>query len=195
MRTFRRALLLALAAAVFAPAARAQSFGLGIAYGLPNDVTHDFQLDNFKPSEVVGWFDYRMEERTLVRLTYGNMRTFQTDAGETVETSTGSLTIPEFKERIMYGLVGVSYTFFEGFYTSGIFAGIGGYHIRPDTVPPEYAAYSDENETVFGWHGGVDGEFRLRKYLYLSIRFTYHNISAHPHRQFVNMDFGLVGRF
>jgi hypothetical protein len=101
----------------------------------------------------------------------------------------------QLKERIEYGTVGVSYLFWEGFFTSGAFAGFGGYHIRPDAVPTDFEGQRDLNESVFGWHGGVDGEFRLYKHVALVIRLTYHNISAHPHRQFVNANAGLVARF
>lgn len=188
-------ILLVLACAGLAAAARAQSFGLGISVGLPNDVGTEVKLDNFDHSEVTGWFDYKIEPRTILRLTYGNMRTQQANSQSVIETPTGPFTLPEFKERIEYGTVGVSYLFWEGFYTSGMFAGIGFYGIRPDTVAPEIAAYADRSETVFGWHGGLDGEFRLIERLSLVLRFTYHNISAHPHRQFINADAGFVARF
>ena len=89
----------------------------------------------------------------------------------------------------------MSYLFFEGFFTSGLFAGIGGYGIRPDAVPPAAEPYADRDETVFGWHAGADGEFKIAKNVGLVIRLTYHNISAHPHRQFVNADGGVVARF
>jgi len=188
-------ILLVLACAALAASARAQSFGLGISVGLPNDVSNDVELENFDHSEVTGWLDYRIESSTLLRLMYGNMRTRQALSQTVVQTPTGGFTLPEFKERIEYGTVGVSYLFWEGFYTSGIFAGIGAYGIRPDAVDPDIAAYADRHETVFGWHGGLDGEFRLLERLSLVLRFTYHNISAHPHRQFINADAGFVARF
>ncbi len=188
-------ILLVLACAAAAATARAQSFGLGISVGLPNDVATEVRLDNFDHSEVTGWFDYRLEPGAILRLTYGNMRTRQANSRSVIETVPGPFALPEFKSRIEYGTVGVSYLFWEGFYTSGIFAGIGGYGIRPDAVAPELAAYADRRETVFGWHGGLDGEFRLLRRLSLVLRFTYHNISAHPHRQFINADAGFVARF
>lgn len=188
-------ILLVLACAGLAASARAQSFGLGISVGLPNDVGTEVQLENFDHSEVTGWLDYRIESSTLLRLMYGNMRTRQALSQSVIQTPTGAFTLPEFKERVEYGTVGVSYLFWEGFYTSGIFAGIGAYGIRPDAVHPDIAAYADRHETVFGWHGGLDGEFRVLERLSLVLRFTYHNISAHPHRQFINADAGLVARF
>jgi outer membrane protein with beta-barrel domain len=188
-------ILLVLACAAAAATARAQSFGLGISVGFPNDVSNEVRLENFDHSEVTGWFDYRLEPSAILRLTYGNMRTRQTNSQSVIETPTGPFTLPEFKERIEYGTVGVSYLFWEGFYTSGMFAGVGAYGIRPDAVAEEIAAYADQRETVFGWHAGLDGDFRLFQRLSLVLRFTYHNISAHPHRQFINADAGFVVRF
>ncbi len=188
-------ILLVLACAGLAATARAQSFGLGVALGLPNDVGNEVRLDNFDHSEVVGWLDYRLEDSALLRLTYGNMRTRQSNSQLVIPTPVGAIVVPEMKERVEYGTLGVSYTFFEGFYRSGMFAGIGAYHIRPDAVAPDFATYADRRETVFGWHGGLDGEFRLMQRLSLVLRFTYHNISAHPHRQFINADGGFVTRF
>jgi hypothetical protein len=62
-------------------------------------------------------------------------------------------------------------------------------------VPPGLEEYADENENVFGWHAGVDGEFQVAKQVGLVLRFTYHNIAAHPHRQFIAADGGAVFRF
>lgn len=188
-------ILLVLACTGFAAAARAQSFGLGISLGLPNDVGNEVRVGNFDHSEVTGWVDYRLEPSTLLRLTYGNMRTQQARSQSVIQTPTGPLTLPEFKERIEYGTLGVSYLFWEGFYTSGIFAGVGVYGIRPDSVAPEIEPYADDRETVFGWHAGLDGEFRLFEHLSLALRLTYHNVTAHPHRQFLNADAGFVTRF
>ena len=43
--------------------------------------------------------------------------------------------LPELEESVRYGIVSVSYLFWEGYFTSGLFAGIGGYGMRPDPVP------------------------------------------------------------
>lgn len=192
MRTWKTTLLASLALAALALPCPAQSFGVGASVGLVNDLSRDF---SFQKSEVTGWIDYTMEKNVVLRGTYGSMRTQQYNSEAVVTTPDGTETLPEFKERINYGTVGVSYLFWEGFYTSGIFAGIGVYGIRPDTLPPDIAQYQDEDETVFGWHAGVDGEFRVMKNLAIVLRLTYHNFSAHPHREFLNADGGLVVRF
>ena len=181
-----------------ASATRAQNWGAGATVGLVNDVSVNATFDGFKRSEVTVWADYKMEHNTLLRGTFGWMRTTQTNSENTVTTPDGPLTLPLVKERVNYGIVSVSYLFWEGFYTAGVFGGIGGYHIKPDeseTLDPVFDPYLDRNETVFGWHAGLDGDFRLMKHLSLVIRFTYHNASAHPHRQWVTADTGLVAKF
>ena len=93
------------------------------------------------------------------------------------------------KERISYYTLGATYLFSDGFFTSGLLGGIGGYHVKPDAPGP------DLTETVFGWHAGSEAIFQVYKNFSLVVRLTYHNVSAHPHRQFVNFDGGLVARF
>ena len=188
-------LALALGGAAAPSVARAQQFGFGASAGTINDVSADAHLDGFKWGEVTGWFEYRMEDQVYLRLTYGSMMTKQTASGAIVETPTGSTTVPELDERIGYGIVSVSYHFWEGFFSSGLVGGIGGYGIRPDTVLPAYASLADVHETVFGWHAGAEGDFRVTKNVGIDLRLIYHNISAHPHRQFVNADLGATWRF
>jgi len=177
------------------------TWGVGATAGFVNDVGnhHGFHLNRFKKSEVTGWLDYRLQEQTLLRLTYGSMRTAGSNAGATVivpvDGAPGALTLPAYRERIEYGTIGASYLFVESFYTAGLFAGIGGYHVKPDSIGPEFLPFRDRDETVFGWHAGVDGELRLAHHLGLVARLTYHNFAAHPHRQFFNADAGLAGRF
>ncbi len=196
--TWKRSLLLAFFGAVLAAPALAQSpqmWGIGATYGSVNNVKHSFSLDGFKPSEYTIWADYRLEKATLLRVTYGSMWTTQALAGQTVETPAGPAAMPGYKERINYLTVDVSYTYWGGFYTAGIFAGVGGYSFKPQPVAPGFAAYQDLDERVFGFNGGVDGEFRIVKNLGLVLRFTYHNAATSPHRQFFNADAGLVARF
>ncbi len=195
MKTLRTMLLACAMTAAVALPAGAQVFGIGGAAGIVADVSSGAAFSDFQWGEANGWFEYRMEPRTVLRLMYGSMWTQQSSSGAEVTTSDGTVTLPELDETVNYGIVSVSYLFWEGFFTSGLFAGIGGYGIRPDPVPPGAEPYADEHETVFGWHAGVDGEFQVSKRLGLVMRFTYHNVSAHPHRQFVNSDAGIVVRF
>jgi hypothetical protein len=191
-------LIVGILLATLAPFARAQVFGVGGSVGLVNDVGDDFTLDGFKRSEVTGWVDYRFEKSSLLRLTYGSMRTRQSHGATITVPGPGgngdSVTQP-LRERVEYLTLGVSYLIWEGFFTSGLFAGIGGYHLRPDQVPPDFTGAVDRKETVVGWHAGSEAMFRIYKNLSLVGRLTYHNVSAHPHRQWVNVDAGVAARF
>jgi hypothetical protein len=191
------AAIAALALPAGAQAFGGQTFGLGGSVGLVDNVGNGV-TDGFKHSEVTGWLDYQFEKAALLRLTFGSMRTQQTNAGQTVSAPGGGLiTVPDqFKERINYATVGVSYLWFEGFFTSGLIGGIGAYHFIPDTLPPEYAAYADQNGTFFGFHLGTEAIFRVFKNTFIVGRLTYHQILAQPKtRQFLNADVGAEFRF
>ena len=192
MRTWKTTLLASLALAALALPCPAQSFGVGASVGLVNDLSRDFE---FQHSEVTGWIDYTMEKNVVLRGTYGDDAHAAGQLRDRRHPAGRPVTLPELKERIHYGTVGVSYLFWEGFYTSGIFAGIGGYRIAP-MMPAEIANYQDDDETVFGWHVGVDGGFRVMKNLANGrAHVPQFYFSAHPHREFLNADGGLVVRF
>ena len=186
----------ALAALAAAPVrAQTQMFGLGGTYGSVNDVTHSFTLDGFKPSEWTVFFDYRTASTTLLRLTFGSMWTEQTLVGQTVSTPQGPVYVPTAKEHVNYLTLDASYLYAQGFYTGGIFGGIGGYQYVPEPMPPGYEAFQDPDQKFFGLNVGVDGEFRITPNLGVVARLTYHYIFATLHRQFFNADAGFVARF
>ena len=60
---------------------------------------------------------------------------------------------------------------------------------------PAYAGLADVRRNRIGWHAGAEGEFKITKNVGIDLRLIYHNISAHPHRQFVNADLGATWRF
>ena len=199
MKIVRRTLLLCAVAAGLAGTAPmpvfAQSFGIGGAAGIVNDVSGDVEFSGFKWGDANGFFEYKIEKSTVFRATYGSMWTQQSKSESVVTTPDGPVTLPEMNESVRYGIVSVSYLVWQGYFTSGLFAGIGGYGIRPAAVPVDLEPYADPEETVFGWHAGVDGEFQVSRQVGVVLRFTYHNVSAHPHRQFVTADGGAVFRF
>ena len=81
-------------------------------------------------------------------------------------TPTGPSRCPQLKERINYGTVDVSYLFWEGFYTVGVFGGIGGYTINPDSrCRPQFAAYAGPERDRLRLAPGLDGDFRVIKNL------------------------------
>jgi len=192
---WRKALFPILCGFALAAPARSQNWGVGATYGSVNNVANEFTLSGFKPSEYTIWVDYAVEKDVWLRLQYGSMWTPQAFAGQTIQTPTGTATVPGTKERINYFDVDVSYHFWEGFFTSGIFLGIGGYGFNPEAMPAEFVSYQGKDQTVFGLSVGVEGEFRVTKVFGAVLRLTYHTIWADPHRQFLNADAGVVARF
>ena len=155
--TWKRWLLAGLAIAAVASPLRAQMFGAGGTYGSVNDVTNTFTLDGFKPSEWTVFFDYRFEQAALLRVTYGSMWTQQALVGQTVNTPQGPVFVPTAKEHVNYLSIDADYLYAEGFYTGGVFGGIGGYQYNPDPMPPGYEAFQDPNQKYFGstWGGAL----------------------------------------
>jgi hypothetical protein len=189
--TWKRGLLASLALVVLASPVRAQMFGAGATYGSVNDVSNTFKLDGFKPSEWTVFFDYRMERATILRLTFGQMWTEQALVGQTVN----GVFVPSAKEHVNYLTLDASYLYAEGFYTGGIFGGLGGYQYNPEPMPPGFEQFQDPNQKYFGFNLGVDGDFRVAKNFSIVVRLTYHYLFATPRREFFNAAAGFVGRF
>jgi hypothetical protein len=172
-----RCLGFALALCLAAGPSLAQNWSVGATYGAVNDVERTFRLDGFHPHDVSAWIDYRLEPHVFLRASYVGIKTTSdnSERSVTVEQGQPPLTLPELKVRIDAVTVGVSYTAFEGFYTSGFFAGIGGYRIRPEPSPG-LEQFQDRKETVFGFHVGVDGDFKIVKHVSAVGRLTLHGI-------------------
>jgi hypothetical protein len=141
----------------------AQDWSVGATYGAVNDVAGGLRLGNFHPHDASGWADYRLEPHVLLRASYVTMQATNADA-----------------ERLGINAVtlGVSYTAFEGFYTSGFFAGIGGYHIRTRATSTALTTSTDQKETAFGFHAGVDGDFKIVKHVSAVGRLTFHGVPS-----------------
>ena len=158
----------------------------------------DVEFSGFEWGDANGWFEYRIEKSDVFRATYGNMWTQQVEvANRSSTTPDGPVTLPEIDESMRYGTVGVSYLFWEGFFTSGLFAGIGGYGIRPDPGRPSRSRAVRRTGTrrSSGGTRASTANSGCSAHLGVVLRFTYHNVSAHPHRQFVTADGGAVFRF
>jgi hypothetical protein len=177
--------------------ALSQDWGIGVSYGLANDVERQFRLDEFDPPDVTAWVDYRLEDQVLLRGTFGSMKVDGDNAGRSFSVQPGMppAPLPDLRTRIDYATVGVSYEFWDGSYTSGLFGGIGGYKVNPDPAPPELANFRDHHETVFGWHVGVDGDLRILARLSLVGRITFHKIRSETGRSLLNAGAGLLYRF
>jgi hypothetical protein len=186
-----------IAALLLVAPASAQTFGVGGTIGVVNDIEHHFHWEDFQSKDWNVFVEGEVQPKVIFRVTYGTLRVKGENAG-TIVTPPGStepVTLPDLNEDIHYATVGVSYEFFEGTYTSGIFAGIGGYKIEPDDVPAEIANYRDNRETAFGWHFGVDGGFQVISHLFLTGRLTFHSINSTFGRSLLTANAGVTYRF
>ena len=188
-------LLFGAGALVAAAPLAAQDWGVGASVGLVNDVERRFRLDEFDPTDANAWVDFRLEEHVILRGTFGRMKTSGDNAGRVVELDGEDVVLPELEVRIDYATVGVSYQFWEGDYTSGIFGGIGGYKVNPEPAPQDITNLRDFHETVFGWHLGVDGDLRVLSRLSLVGRITFHKIRSESGRSLLTANAGAVFRF
>lgn len=175
--------------------ALAQDWGVGASIGLVNDVEHRIRLDGFDPRENSAWVDFRLEERVVLRGTFGTMRTKGSNAGSTAVIDGSPVVLPDLKVRINYVDVAVSYQFWEGDFTSGLFGGIGGYRIDPDHVDRLVADFRDPKETVFGFHAGVDGDLRVVSRLSIVGRMTFHKLFSDVNRSLLTASIGAAFRF
>ena len=173
------------------------SIGVGATIGLVNDVGGRFHIDEFKSKDVNLWADYEVQDKVLVRAMLGTLKVKGANAGKDVTLVANGpiVTLPDLTEHIDYATIGVSYLFAEGSYTSGIFAGFGGYKVRPDSAPADVANYRDQRETAFGWHGGVEGGMHIVSRLSFMIRLTYHSIRSESGRSLLTANAGFGYRF
>lgn len=187
--------LLFLGMALSAAAGVAEDWTVGASIGLVNDVERRFRLDEFDPTDGNGWVDFQLEERVLLRGTIGRMKTQGDNAGRLFPIGGSPVTLPDLDVRIDYATIGVSYQFWEGDYTSGIFGGIGGYKVNPEPATEQLANFRDFHETVFGWHLGLDGDLRILARLSLVGRLTYHKIRSETGRSLLTANLGAAFRF
>lgn len=182
-------------AGILAVPAFAEDWAIGASLGVVNDIERSFRLDDFHPRDGNVWLDFRLEDRVILRGTFGSMKVNGDNAGRTAVVGGNEVILPDLRTRIDYTTVGVSYQFWEGDYTSGIFGGIGGYKVNPDPSPQDITNFRDRNETVLGWHFGVDGDLRLVSRLSIVGRLTYHYIVSDSKRSLLSANAGAVFRF
>jgi hypothetical protein len=130
-----------------------------------------------------------------VRVTYGKMRILGDNVGQVVDIGGVPVVMPEYRDRLQYFTLDVSYFLRMGPLTSGLFAGIGGYGIRPESISPELDFARDQRERVFGWNAGADGELHLYRGLAMVGRVTVHGILSETKRYLLVTSVGLVYRF
>lgn len=173
----------------------AQDWGVGASIGLVNDVQHRIRVGGFDPRDASAWVDFQLEDRVLLRGTMGSMKTNGSKAGQSAEVSGSPIVLPDLNVRIHYVNVAASYQFWEGDYTSGIFAGIGGYRIDPDSVASGLERFRDPKETVFGFHAGLDGDLRVFSRLSIVGRITFHKLFTDTNRSLLTANAGAAFRF
>jgi hypothetical protein len=182
-------LLLAAAAGV-AQGKASDQWAIGATYGLANDVEGRFRLDAFTPRDITAWVDYHLDNRTLLRASYVDITT-KVDRPYQNPSPPPPEPLPTRPIGIHGVTLGVSYEASEGFFTSGIFGGIGGYHISPNSTP-DLAPYQDVRETVFGFHAGVDGDFRINRHVSAVLRLTFHGILSQTKRWILSSSAGFA---
>ena len=177
--------------------ASAQGWGVGAAAGATSDVTHHFSLEDWKEHDISGWIQYETWPDVHVRLTGGSMKTLQASSGQPVspDQSTPPVTAPRMTERVDYVNIGATYEFVLQDFTSGIFAGLGAYRIRPDAAPPGFEFAEDPHKTVLGWHFGVDGGVRVAKHFSILGRLTLHGWESNGTRSVLVASAGVGYRF
>ena len=195
MSVFKKPSLWLVFLAISTPPVLAQDWGVGASIGLANDVEHRIRLHGFDPRDVNAWVDFALEERVLLRGTLGSIKTAGTNAGLLVEIDGEEVELPDLEVRIDYMTIATSYQFWEGDFTSGIFGGIGGYKFDPERVDPEFEDFQDAEETVFGFHAGVDGDLRLISHLSIVGRLTFHKIFSDVNRSMLTANVGAAFRF
>jgi len=180
---------------ILAVPALAEDWAVGASLGVVNDVERSFRLDEFHPRDGNAWVDFRLEERVILRGTFGSMKVNGDNAGRGGVVGGNAVVLPDLRTRMDYATVGVSYQFWEGDYTSGVFGGIGGYKVNPDPSPQDITNFRDRNETVLGWHFGVDGDLRVLTRLSIVGRITFHYVVSESKRSLLAANIGAAYRF
>jgi hypothetical protein len=182
----------------FSAIARAQSsaFGVGASGGLVDAAEREFKFSDFERSDVNVWAQYALDRQVFLRATLGRMRVAAHDAGQVVGSGGAAGTVPEdLRDRIDYGLLATSYDFVEPAWTSGLFAGVGIYRVKPGVPAGDLAFAADEKQSVFGFHFGVDAQLTVWRSFGVLGRVTVHIPQTSPHRVLVTADAGVSYRF
>ena len=191
-----RALLIAALAAACAGRGLGQNWTAGAALGVSEDVSHRFALDELKSHDVSAWIQYETQPEVQVRGTFGSLRTTAANSERLVSIGGAPPVLaPRLTSHIDYATIGVSYEFVTGDYASGVFGGIGGYKIRPDSAPSGFEDARDPSRTVLGWHLGVDGSVRIVRRLSAVGRLTLHGFRDDGNRTILTAAAGLAYRF
>jgi hypothetical protein len=179
----------------------AQQFAVGASYGWFNDVEDGFHLDDFHSPAWEGWVQAKLGDEIVLRLTYGHMRVLGDNVGKVITpppgspVPPGSLVMPPYRDRLQFVSLDVSYLLTQGPLVTGIFAGVGGYGIRPEEVSPDLDPFRDQRERVVGLQFGVDGDLHIYRGFSLVGRATYHAIFSEGKRSLLVTSVGTAFKF
>lgn len=191
----KRGLFLCVMVLFLGSPALAQQFGIGATYGWVNDVTHTWALGEFNPRDWQGWFEAKLEDNVVSRVSFGSLLVAGSTVGSTVIISGAPAVVPYYQDTIGYATLDASYVFRMGPLNSGLFGGIGGYKVNPEAVPAAFKPYRDPPQTVFGWNVGVDGDLHIYRGLAAVGRVTFHAILSEDRRYLLVTSIGAVYRF
>jgi hypothetical protein len=139
-----RAALLALLPAVLllaAPAARAQTFGVGAGGGILNDAGSAEDLKNFSTGAFFAYGEMVLDEGILMQVRYTRMQLPPSgENGPNIDVDAATITI--------------AYLFNQDWWRAGFVAGAGGYWLNPRS-PSEGQVETDRAQSVSGLTGGL----------------------------------------
>ena len=139
-----RAALLALLPALFllvAPAAPAQTFGLGAGGGILNDAGSAEDLENFSTGAFFAYGEMVLDEGILMQVRYTRMQLPPSgENGPRIDVDSATITI--------------AYMFNQDWWKAGFVAGAGGYWLNPKS-PGEGQVQTDRAQSVSGLTGGL----------------------------------------
>jgi hypothetical protein len=148
--------------------------------------------DSFKFSNSVReiYYSVNLDPGTRFRLKAGQITApvaFQ------FTTATGNVRRDTAKGKIDHidGLI--DYKFSEAFGSTGLFAGVGLYRQSATLADPNLPGgqQSRQEETNYGFSGGVNGDFPLNRHAGVIVEATYHWINYHYKPRYVTLSGGL----
>jgi len=179
-RTLRRALLLAAVLAV-PSSLHAQSFAVGGNIFAVNDVGSAAITSGFQT-----WGGSVFGELTLDRHVVFQVR------GERFSVRGSGMGAPNI--RINAATVTVAYLFSEDWFSAGLFAGFGGYFLRPASPGPGEEVV-DRNEEAFGFCGGLITIFEMGPRWDVRVHGMGHLIRSNASRKPIEIGLGLAYHF
>jgi len=197
-RMFRSILFAALSLLV-AASALAQTSELGVLFGGSKRlISHSDEAaglgisDNFKFGNSVREMYYSLELDPGTR--------FKIKAGEIeapvafqFATASGKVRSDLPKGKVEHADALIDYRFSEAFGSTGIFAGVGLYrqrgNVTDDRVPADLRG--QQEETNYGFSGGVNGDFPITRRSGVIVEATYHWINYHYRPRYVTLSAGL----